>query len=354
MKRLALSLYHYFCFFLLMAFVITCCMLLFLSTMSASMGIEFTEENINTAAKLTFLNVVFLSLVCTIIDALRRKFTVDRPVKKIVAAAERIAKGDYSVRIEPLRSINRADGLDKIAECYNKMAEELEGTATMQTDFIANVSHELKTPLAVMQNYSALLQSPGLSGEDRIKYASSIGSACRRLADLISNILKLCKLENSQIYPSARKYNLSEQLCESLLAFESIWEAKSIEIETDIAEDVIICADPELLSVIWNNLISNALKFTENGGKVSLSLAKEGSFAVVRIADTGCGISPETGRRIFDKFYQGDTSHATEGNGLGLALVKRIIEIAEGEIAVESTQGVGSIFTVRIKDNEDH
>ncbi len=354
MKKLALSLYHYFCFFLLMAFFITCCMMLFLSTMSASMGIEFTEENINTAARLTFLNVMFLSLVCTVIDGLRRKFTVDRPVKKIVSAAERIAKGDYSVRIEPLRSINRADGLDKIAECYNKMANELEGTATMQSDFIANVSHELKTPLAVMQNYASLLSAPELADEERMRCARSVNDACRRLADLISNILKLSKLENSQIYPSVKKYDLSEQICESLLAFESIWEAKNIEISADIAQDVKITADPELLSVVWNNLISNALKFTEKGGSVSLSLEKEGGFAVVRVCDSGCGISPEVGRRIFDKFYQGDTSHATEGNGLGLALVKRIIEITEGDISVESTQGIGSTFTVRIKDNEDN
>ncbi len=349
MKKLLLSLYHYLCFFLLMAFVITCCMLLFLSTMSASMGIEFTEENINTAAKLTFLNVVFLSLACTVIDGLRRKFTVDRPVRKIVSAAERIAKGDYSVRIEPLNSINRADGLDKIAECYNKMAHQLAGTAMMQSDFIANVSHELKTPLAVMQNYSALLQSPELTQAERIRYAQAIGSACRRLADLISNILKLSKLENSQIYPAVKKYDLSEQLCESLLAFEGIWEAKGIEIETDIAEDVIICADPELLSIVWNNLISNALKFTESGGRVSLSLTEDGEYAVVKVSDTGCGISPEVGRRIFDKFYQADTSHATEGNGLGLALVKRVVEIAEGEISVESVPGEGTAFTVRIK-----
>ncbi len=349
MKKILLSLYHYLCFFLLMAFLITCCMLLFLSTMQSSMGIDFTEENINMAARLTFLNVVFLSLICTVIDGVRRKIMIDRPVKKIVAAAEQIAKGDYSVRINPLRSINRADGLDKIAECYNKMAQELAGTATMQSDFIANVSHELKTPLAVMQNYGKLLQSPDLSDEERIRYAKSVSDACRRLADLISNILRLNKLENSQIYPSAHKYDLSEQLCESLLSFDGIWEAKDISIETDIAEDVTICADPELLSIVWNNLISNALKFTEKGGRVSLSLATEGENAVVRIADTGCGIDPEVGRHIFDKFYQGDTSHATEGNGLGLALVKRAVEITEGEISVESTPGEGTLFTVKLR-----
>ncbi len=354
MKKVLLSLYHYFSFFLFMAFLITCCMLLFLSTMSASMGIELTQENIDTAAKLTFLNVVFLSLVCTVIDAVRRRLTVDRPVKKIVAAAERIAKGDYSVRIEPISSLNRADGLDKIAECYNRMAEELSCIETIQTDFISNVSHELKTPLAVMQNYAALLQSPDLSDAERVRYARAVGDACKRLADLISNILKLNKLENSRIFPAAKNFDLSEQLCEDLLAFESIWEDKGIEIQTDIAPDITVCADRELLSVVWNNLISNALKFTERDGRVSVSLCRDGEYAVVRICDSGCGISPEVGRRIFDKFYQGDTSHATEGNGLGLALVKRIIEITESDISVKSAPGEGSEFSVKVRaGNED-
>ncbi len=347
-KKILLSLYHYFCFFLLMAFVITCCTMLFVSTMQKSMGIEFTEENINVAAKLTFLNVALISLICTIIDAVRRKITIDRPVEKIVSAANRIAKGDYSVRIHRLKTMNREDKLDEIIECFNKMAEELSGVETLQTDFIANVSHELKTPLAVMQNYGTLLQQPDLLEEDRLNYAKGISESCRRLAGLITNILKLNKLENQQIYPMATHYNLGEQLCESLLAFENVWERKEIEIETHIAEDVFVNADPELLSLVWNNLFSNAFKFTEKGGKVSVSLRTEGGCSIVSVRDTGCGITPEIGKQMFDKFYQGDTSHATEGNGLGLALVKRVVDIVGGDIAVSSEVGVGSTFTVKL------
>ncbi len=348
-KKILLSLYHYFCFFLLMAFVITCCTMLFVSTMQSSMGIELTEANITTAAKLTFWNVALLSLICTIIDAIRRKITIDRPVKKIVAAAEQITKGNYGVRVPKLRLSHQANGMDEIAACFNKMAGELSGTETLQTDFIANVSHELKTPLAVMQNYGTLLQSPDLSEQDRIKYAKSITDASRRLADLITNILKLNKLENQQIYPASQAYDLSEQLCECLLQFEHIWEEKKIEIETDMEENIKINADPELLSLVGNNLFSNAFKFTENGGKVSVSLTTEGSVAIVRVSDTGCGITPEVGKHIFDKFYQGDTSHATQGNGLGLALVKRVVDIMQGEISVESVPGKGSTFTVKLK-----
>ncbi len=349
MKKLLLSLYHFFCFFLLMAFVITCCTMLFITTMGNSMGIVFTEENIDIAAKLTFGNVVFLSFVCTVIDTLRRKLTIERPVKQIVAAAEQIAKGDYSVRVPVTHSIHRADGLAEISECFNKMAQELSGVETLQTDFIANVSHELKTPLSVMQNYGTLLQQPDLSEEERIQYAKGVSEACRRLANLITNILKLNKLENQQIFPAMQSYNLTAQLAECLLAYENVWESKNIDIETDLAADVMITADPELLTLVWNNLLSNAFKFTEPGGTVGLTLKVENGVAVIHVSDTGCGISRSVGKHIFEKFYQGDTSHATQGNGLGLALVRRVVSILGGDIAVSSEVGKGSTFTVKLK-----
>ncbi len=349
LKRILLSLYHYFCFFLLMAFLITCCMVLFLNTMSKTMGIELSEENISAAAIITFWNVALLSLICTVIDAMRRRIMVDRPVKRIVAAANQIAKGDYSVRISRLNTLNRNDGLDEIIACFNKMAEELSGVETLQTDFMANVSHELKTPLAVMQNYATLLQEPGLSEEDRLRYAQDVSEACRRLAALVTHMLKMNKLENQQIYPAVTLYNLDEQLCECLLSFENAWEGKEIMLETAIEEDVTIHADPELLSLVWNNLFSNAFKFTDRGGCVSVSLTTEGAYAVVSVADTGCGITPEVGKHMFEKFYQGDTSHATQGNGLGLPLVRRVMDIVGGEIVVSSNVGKGSTFTVKLR-----
>lgn len=231
----------------------------------------------------------------------------------------------------------------------NRMTEELSGVETLRTDFIANVSHELKTPLSVIQNYGTLLQSKELSEEKRLEYAKSITNSSRKLADLITNILKLNRLENQQIYPKRNKYNLSEQLCECLLQFENVWEKSQIQIDTDLDEDVMVNGDMELLNIVWNNLFSNAFKFTEYGGNVSVCLKSDREFAIVKVSDTGCGMPPEVGKHIFDKFYQGDTSHATEGNGLGLALVKRIIDIIGGEISVSSTLGVGSTFTVKLK-----
>lgn len=339
----------YVTFFLLMAFIITSCMLLFLSQLEQATGISYHAGNVRTAAVLTFSNVILLSLLCTLVDAVRRIYMVDRPVKKIIRAAERIMQGDFDVRIAPYNSPDSTDGFREIIDYFNKMAEELAGIETLRTDFIANVSHELKTPLAVMQNYGTMLQQPGLPEEKRMEYAKAITDASRRLADLVTNILKLNKLENQQIYPKAEKYDLSGQLCQCLLQFEDIWEKKKIDIETNLEEDVMVCADPELLGIVWNNLFSNAFKFTPEGGSVCVTLAADNGNAVITVADTGCGMSAETGMHIFEKFYQGDTSHAAQGNGLGLALVKRIIEIVGGDISVTSEIGKGSRFEVKVR-----
>jgi len=340
---------RYFLFFLLVAFVITCCTMLFVSTLRDSLQITLTAENVSAAAKITFLNVVLLTLLFTVIDAIRRKITVERPVKRITDAAEKIIHGDFSVRVKPQSKFGTDETFNRVIDCFNKMAEELGSVETLRTDFIANVSHEMKTPLAVMQNYGTLLQAPDLSEEKRIEYAKSVTNASRRMADMMTNILKLNRLENQQIYPEATDFDLGEQLCECLLQYENVWEKSEIEIETDIAENVLVHADSELLRLVWNNLFSNAFKFTSPGGTVSVSLLATEHHAIVKVADTGCGMSAEVGAHIFEKFYQGDTSHATRGNGLGLALVKKVVDILQGEISVESAVGIGTTFTVKIR-----
>ena len=338
----------YIVFFLTVGFAVSCCMMLFLTVLADSMGLVFDAGNIAAAAKLTFGNVVLITLIFGTIDYVRRKVTVERPVKRITEAAEKIMQGDFSVRI-PLIHGAGTDGFNQIGEAINKMAAELSGTETLRTDFIANVSHELKTPLAVMGNYATMLQRPGITEEERCEYAKAISEAARRLAQLITNILKLNKLENQQIFPQPEEFDLGEQLCRCLLQFEDAWEQKELNIETDIADSIRIRSDSELLSLVWNNLISNAVKFTRSGGTIGVSLREEGDRVVVTVRDTGCGMKPETGRHIFEKFYQGDTSHATQGNGLGLALVKRVVDILNGEIGVESVYGEGSTFTVKFK-----
>lgn len=344
--RFIRAVHGYVIFFLIVAFVVSCCVSLFLSVFATDMGLVLTQENVGTAAKVTFVNVIFITVVSATIDYIRRKLTVDRPVNQILTAAKQMTQGDFSVRIDPVKDLGNAAGYNKIIDCLNKLAQELSGMETMRTDFIANVSHELKTPLAVMGNYATMLQQPNLSEEDRMEYAKAISQSSRRLAQLITNILKLNKLENQQIFPQLDTFDLGEQLCESLLQFEDIWEKKHLEIETDIEDDVRIRSDAELLSLVWNNLISNAVKFTPEGGTIGLTLQADAQWVTVSVRDTGCGIKPEVGQHIFEKFYQGDTSHATQGNGLGLALVKRVVDILQGKISVQSVYGQGSTFTV--------
>ena len=339
---------NYVVFFLVVAFAVTCCMLLFVNILVDTMGLTLTEENIAAAAKLTFGNVVLITLIFGTIDYVRRKMMVDRPVKIITEATEKIMQGDFSVRIAPMHGAGM-EGFNQIGMAVNAMAAELSGTETLRTDFVANVSHELKTPLAVMGNYATMLLRPGITEEEKNEYAKAISETARKLAQLITNILKLNKLENQQIFPQPKEFDLGEQLCECLLVFEDAWEAKNLEIETDIEENVRIKSDPELLSLVWNNLISNAVKFTPDGGTIGLSLKTQGSSVIVQVRDTGCGMKPEVGQHIFEKFYQGDTSHATQGNGLGLALVKRVVDILSGEIGVQSVYGEGSTFTVKFK-----
>jgi signal transduction histidine kinase len=290
-----------------------------------------------------------------VIDTLRRRLTVDRITSHIAEAAERLVEGDFSVRVDKPAYASMSEDMSSVIDSFNKMAEELAGVETLRGDFISSVSHEMKTPLSVISNYATLLSSPELSEEKRLEYADIIKRSTKRMSDMMTNILKLNRLENQQIYPRAERFDLGESLSECFLSYESVWEKKGIEIETHIEDEIFVEADEELLSLVWNNLFSNAFKFTEEGGKVTLILTANESSAIVRVADTGCGMSSEVGSRIFDKFYQGDSSRATEGNGLGLALVKKVIDIMQGGIYVESELGRGSIFTVvfkRCKENK--
>lgn len=293
-------------------------------------------------------NIIFLAVLFTIADSVYHYVTVKRPMKRIRKDLDKVVAGDFSVRIDYIKGPDSGNEIDDVITLLNDVIQELSGVETLRTDFIANVSHELKTPMAVMQNYGTLLQASELPDETRIEYGKAIAEQTHRLSSLVTNILKMNKLENQQIYPNAEVYDITEQLCECMLEHETVWEEKEIEIETDMQDELFVEADKELLSLVWNNLFSNALKFTEKGGRVSLKTYGDESFVYVEVKDTGCGMTPETGANIFKKFYQGDTSHSTKGNGLGLALVKRVIDICKGEISVSSQLGEGSTFIVRL------
>lgn len=273
----------------------------------------------------------------------------DKPMRRLSRAMRAVAQGDFTVSVQPTHKKNKFDYMDLMFEDFNRMVRELSSIETMKDDFIANVSHEIKTPLAVIRGYAGALQRGGLSAEQQREYAATIVSASENLSTLVSNILNLTKLENQEIVPNAAPYDLTRQLSDCALAHEAQWEKKQIDFDAQLEERLMIMADERMLEIVFNNLIANAIKFTEPGGRIVLRQEKEGADVLVTISDTGCGMTQETVKHIFDKFYQGDTSHSGEGNGLGLALAKRVLDISGGTICVRSAPGEGSEFTVRLK-----
>ncbi len=312
--------------------------------------LSVTGSNGNTVVViLAELGVMIVgALVYSLIDVYRRKRMIERPVKMILDATERIASGDFSVNLVPLHEYFKYNEYDLIFNNINIMTAELSKNELLRNDFVSNVSHEIKTPLAVIQNYAKTLQTKDLAPKKYEECLKGLIAQTKKLSDLITNILKLNKLENQQIVPEIEKIDLAELLRISTLSFENILEKKDLELECNI-DEMTITSSSSMLEIVFNNLISNAIKFTDTGGKISISLKEANGYAIIKVKDTGCGISSEVGKHIFDKFYQGDTSHATEGNGLGLALVKKVIDLIGGEISVKSKVGVGTTFTIKLK-----
>lgn len=298
------------------------------------------------------VSVLLFWVVAAVASTLFTSFLIRRryqkPIEEFSEAARKVAAGDFSVYLAPRHRMDKTTHLDVLFLDFNKMVEELGSIETLKTDFFSNVSHEIKTPLAVIQNHAELLQDKQLTEEQRRDCTATILQATRRLSSLITNMLKLNKLEKQVIKPLPEPYDVCDQLCMCALQFEDVWEKKQIDFEAELEERVVIRADQGLLELVWTNLLSNAMKFTPPGGKVRLIQTSDGQEITVTVSDTGCGMDQATLQKIFDKFYQGDTSHATEGNGLGLALVCRILELSDGTISVTSTPGQGSTFTVHL------
>lgn len=312
--------------------------------------IFYSQQSMDSSGVYIFASMVMylvvISILLTFVFAYFHKKYLSIPMHRLSQAARRVAGGDFSVRLTPQRKDGKIDEYEALYQDFNTMVEELASTEMLKTDFVSNVSHELKTPLAVIQNYATMLQNKNLTQAEYDEYTQTILDASKGLSEMVGNILMLSRLENQKIPIQKRPYNLSEQLSRCALGFETVWDEKDIELVADLDQNLLVEHDEGLMDIVWNNLLSNALKFTEPGGTITLTAQQQEGQAVVTVRDTGCGMDETTVRHIFDKFYQGDTSHKTKGNGLGLAMVKKILDLSVCTISVNSVPGEGTTFTV--------
>ena len=285
---------------------------------------------------IALIGVLYLLFSCTVSTALiyfvKGRVYYDK-VKVFCDIANAVANGDLSVRVPTYFATPKSE-MDFLAVNFNKMLVEISSLDNMKDDFIADVSHEIKTPLSVIQSYAEFMQKPTITKEEQQDCINNIYTAVNNLKNLTTNILKLNKLENQAIIQH-EDFSLDEQLRCCILSMEESIEEKHVDLEISLAE-LNVNADKGLLEIVWNNLLLNAIKFSDYGGLLKVELVTEGKDAVVTVADNGCGMEPHVVERIFEKFYQGDNSHSSNGNGLGMALVKKVVDLHSGQITVNS------------------
>lgn len=288
--------------------------------------------------------LIFCLIIGAVVTIFFSKWFFD-PIKKLRKAMGKVADGDFSVRLQTKSSSKE---IQEVYSGFNLMAHELTSTEILQSDFVSNVSHEFKTPINAIEGYTTLLQGCDNLDEEHQQYVEKILFNTKRLSTLVGNILLLSKIENQDIQTRQTTFRLDEQIRQSIVALEPAWTAKDIELDVDL-EDVTYTGSENLLHHVWNNLIGNAIKFNPQFGLLKVSLTKKERAIVFTVTDSGPGLSEEAMKHLFDKFYQGDTARKEEGNGLGLALVKRILTIVDGEISAENLAGGGCTFTVKLK-----
>ena len=303
----------------------------------------------NTLYESTIPLIIAISIACiiigTIASVITSKYVLAR-IKSVQDGMREISKGNFSVRVKEKDRKNKLSEFGELERTFNKMASDLDGIELFRNDFINNFSHEFKTPIVSIKGFARQLQSDKLTDEQRREYVEIISSESERLAIMSTNILLLTKLENQQIVSERTVFSLDEQIRNAIILLENLWSAKNIEFDLDKMDSVEYKFNEEMLSHVWINLITNAIKFTGENGKITVTLTENENSLVCSIADDGIGMDSETLDRIFEKFYQGDKSHHGGGNGIGLNIVKRIVTLAGGDITVESQLGKGSKFTV--------
>ena len=316
------------------------------ATMAATWGILLLLHRMDLIRSQSLHSVVpRIAIVSTVIGMVFARIIGSRTLTfltRISDATREVARGNFTATLD---EDIRTEELRTIAHNFNIMVQELQKTAVFSDDFIQNVSHEFKTPLSAIEGYATLLQNRSLTDEKRDLYVSKIIHNTRRLSTLTGNILQLSRLENQEITTEKESFSLDEQLREQILMFEESWRAKNLTLDIDL-ETVDYYGNYELLALVWQNLVGNAIKFSRQGGVLGIRLWQTRQQVSVSVSDDGIGMPVETMERVFEKFYQGDQAHATEGNGLGLTLARRIVVLHGGEIRLESQEGRGSTFTV--------
>lgn len=285
------------------------------------------------------LSIVIATIISIIVG---RKIL--RPLEHFSDAAGQVATGDFSLRVDERSSVPE---VRHFARHFNMMVHDLGSLETLRNDFVNNISHEFKTPIATIEGYATLLQEPSLSDAERTEYTAMLMASTRQLSELSGNILSLARLENQDIVLNLTEFRLDEQVREALLLLEKEWSAGNIQLKLDLAA-VRYTGDAELLLLVWRNLIENAIKFSADEAVIEIQLEQYSRYTVFRITDHGCGMTPEVQKHVFDKFYQGDTTRKTAGNGLGLALVHKIVTLHDGTIQLISAPDQGCTFIVSL------
>lgn len=287
------------------------------------------------------LTTIIFFVFAILLTILTSKSMVNR-VLELSLAAKEIAKGNFSVRVS---EVDRHDEVYQLALDFNRMAEQLQRNEYMRRDFISNVSHEIKTPLSVINGYVDLLtEDPDAA--DRLDYLDIISRESHRLLRLSQNMLQISQLDNASINVNLKSFRLDEQLRQVILLLEPRWAEKNIDLEVDI-EECLYTGYEELLVQVWMNLLDNSIKFTQEGGQICVQL-RQGNSLSVTIADNGSGMDEPTQQRIYEQFYQGDRSRRGEGAGLGMAIVRRIVDLHHGEILIRSSLGAGTSITINL------
>lgn len=307
--------------------------------------LAFQEIYLNAFLLIAAMTISSIA-IGAVLATLAPKFTFNR-LTRISEGMREIAKGNFKTRVPENDKEGALSEFGELERTFNSMAADLDGIEIFRNDFINNFSHEFKTPIVSLRGFARRLQSEDITEEQRREYIDIIVSESERLANMATNVLLLSKLENQQIVSEKSVYYLDEQIRKCILLLEREWSAKDIELDIELDETE-ICFNEEMLSHVWINLLSNAIKFTAAGGKVGCRLCRTDEGVVCTVSDNGIGMSEQTKARVFEKFFQGDPSHSTLGNGIGLNIAHRIVVLAGGEIDVETAEGEGSAFTVTL------